>query len=105
MARYFYVWIPAVALSVVLLFIVPFLGLIVAAVFAVGAVALLAALALRIVAALDTLVRFALRRRPGQTDAAQQQGSAPAIPGYRQPAQSEFTAQAQAAMALEHQRT
>jgi hypothetical protein len=64
MARYFYVWIPAVALSAVTLFIVPFLGLIAAVVFAAGAVAAFAALVWRTVEALDAFVRFALRRRP-----------------------------------------
>jgi hypothetical protein len=64
MARYFYAWIPGVALSAVLLFIVPFLGLIAAVVFAAGAVAALAALVLKMVDALHALVRFALRRQP-----------------------------------------
>jgi hypothetical protein len=64
MARYFYAWIPAVALSAVLLFVVPFLGLITAVVFAAGAVAALGALVWRMVAALDAFVRFVVRRRP-----------------------------------------
>ncbi len=67
MARYFYVWIPGVALSAVLLFIVPFLGLITAVVFAAGAVAALGALVWRTVEAVDALVRSVLRdvRVPG----------------------------------------
>ena len=55
---------PPLALSVVLLFIVPFLGLLVAVVFAAGTVAALGALVWKIVASLDALIRFVLRPRP-----------------------------------------
>jgi hypothetical protein len=64
MARYFYAWIPVVALSAVLLFIVPFLGLLAAAVFAAGAVAALGALVWRIVAAVEAVAGIVLLRRP-----------------------------------------
>lgn len=105
MARYFYVWIPAVALSIVTLFIVPFLGLIVALVFAAGAVATLGALVLRIVAALDAFVAFVLLRRRERGGAAQRAGAAPAISVYREHARDGLTAQAQTTLALEHRRS
>jgi hypothetical protein len=105
MARYFYVWIPAVALSVVLLFIVPFLGLITAVVFAASAVAALGALVWRVVAALDALVGFVLRRRPAPGGAGQEAGAAPAFSVYREHGQDGLTAHAQTAIALEHQRS
>ena len=92
MARYFYVWIPFVALSMVTLFIVPFLGLIVAVVFAAGAVAALGALVWKIVASLDALVRFVLRPRP--RDARATRARAAGLP-----------AQAQTATALEYHRS
>jgi hypothetical protein len=92
MARYFYVWIPAVALSAVTLFIVPFLGLIAAVVFAGGAVAALGALVWRTVEALEALVRFALRRRPRDVR----------VP--RAPAAG-LTTQPQTAPALQHHRS
>ena len=94
MARYFYAWIPLVALSAVLLFIVPFLGLIVAAVFAAGAVAAFGALAWRIGAALRQFVGFVLRRRGG---AAQREDVVPAIPVLHEHAQPTLIAQAHAA--------
>ena len=64
MVRYFYAWIPAGALSGVLLLVVPFLGPIVALALVVGAVAALGALVWRIVHALAAFVGFVLRRRP-----------------------------------------
>jgi hypothetical protein len=67
MARYFYAWVPFGGLSAVLLFIVPFLGLIVAVVFAAGAVAALGVLVWKMVIALEAFVGFVLRRRPEST--------------------------------------
>ena len=90
MARYFYVWIPFVALSMVTLFIVPFLGLIVAVVFAAGAVAALWALVLRMVDAIDAFARYVLRHRTG--DARVQRAAG-------------LTVQAQPATALQHHRS
>lgn len=92
MARYFYVWIPAVALSAVLLFIVPFLGLITAAVFAAGVVAALGALVWRIVAALGALIGFVAHRRPS------------GVRGTRARAAG-LAAQAQTATALQYRRS
>ena len=92
MARYFYAWIPAVALAAVTLFIVPFLGLIAAAVFAAGAVAAIGALVWRTVEVLDTFVRFAVRRRPRDVRA----------PGARA---TGLAAQPQPVTALQHHRS
>jgi hypothetical protein len=91
MARYFYAWIPAVALSVVTLFIVPFLGLIVAPVLAVGAVAALGALVWKVVAAVGAFARFLLGLRPRD------------IRGTRERAAG-LTARPQAAPVLEYHR-
>jgi hypothetical protein len=92
MARYFYAWIPAVALAAVTLFIVPFLGLIAAPVFAAGALAALAALVWKIVAALGAFARFLLGFRPGDIR----------VPRART---TGLTVQAQTAPALQHHRS
>jgi len=105
MARYFYVWIPAVALSVVTLFIVPFLGLIVAVVFAGGAVAALGALVWKIVAALDALIELVLGRRPEPGDADQRESAAHRDVRVPRAGAAGLTAQAQTATALQHQRS
>jgi hypothetical protein len=92
MARYFYAWIPAVALAAVTLFIVPFLGLIAAVVFAAGAVAALGALVWRTVEVLDTFVRFVVRRRPRDVRAPRARATG-------------LTAQPQPVTALQHHRS
>ena len=106
MARYFYAWIPAVALAAVTLFIVPFLGLIAAVVFAAGAVA-----------ALGTFVGFLLTHRPHHIRRARAQVARPAaraqavvahrrprhVGGARQRAAA-VTAPPQTASALEYRR-
>jgi hypothetical protein len=92
LVRYFYAWIPAIALSAFLIFIV-------------AAVAALGKLAWRVVAALHALVGFVLRSRREPGGAAQREGATPAISVYREHAQDGLTARAQTAMALEHQRS
>jgi cell division protein FtsW (lipid II flippase) len=103
--RYFYAWIPAVALSAFLIFTVPFLGPIAFMAVVVAAVAALGKLAWRIVAALHAIVGFVLRRLREPGGAAQREGATPAISVYREHAQDGLTAHAQTAMALEHQRS
>jgi hypothetical protein len=101
MVRYFYIWIPGVALSAVLLFIVPFLGLITAVVFAVGAVTALGMFVWRIVAARDESVRDVLRPQPHWDDAAHRAGAAPAI-SHRENAYGGLPAHPRTGTALEH---
>jgi hypothetical protein len=74
-----FAWLPAIILWAFLILIVPFLGLIAFAAIAVGAVAALGMLALRVVDALS-----AFFRRP-------------------EPAEADHTAQSQNAMTLERQ--
>jgi hypothetical protein len=99
-----FAWLPVIILWAFLIFVIPFLGLIVAAVIAVSAVAALGALVWRIVAALDGFVRFVLRRRRDSGGAARRNGAVPAISAYREHAQHELTAHARTAMMLDHQR-
>ena len=97
MVRYFYVWIPFVALSAVLFFIVPFLGLITAAVFAAGAVAGLGALVWRVWAALGQFAGLLLSPRRDRGGAAQREEVAPASLVFHEHARPELIAQAQTA--------
>lgn len=98
-----FAWLPVIILWAFLIFIIPFLGLIVAVVFAAGTVAALGALVWRTVAALDEFVGFLMRRRREPSGTGQREGAASAISMYREHAQDGLTAQAQTAMALKHE--
>ena len=86
-----FAWLPVIILWAFLIFIIPFLGLIVAVVFAAGAVAALGALVWRTVEVLETFVRFVLRRRPRDDRAPRARATG-------------LTAQPQPVTALQHHR-
>jgi hypothetical protein len=97
--RYVYAWTPAVALWVVLIFVIPFLGPIAVLAAVVAVVTALGALVWRLVSALVASVGFVLRRLRKTASAAQ--GSRAASLGVRvsgTPAEG-LASQAQAAAA------